>query len=188
MAESFHKTLESSQNSSWRQDDFLILWDCLRFCLQIRGLRHGLIFSYLQCWLERTPGLEEDGFDFWRKYKTSVQTMLETQKAEAEVCLSSRCFNYRPCCFGRFARKPTSLLMFSFTKLRFEYTGNTETCRKLSKLNTINAAASASFVEIFQTICGMHFTGWRRRRSASDFVQRDQKARGRPCDFLFSHL
>lgn len=131
----------------------------MRFFLQIRGLRHGLIFSYLQCWLERTPGLEEDGFDFWRKYKTSVQTMLETQKAEAEVCLSSRCFNYRRSCFGRFARKPTSLLMFSFTKLRFEYTGNTETCRKLSKLNTINAAASASFVEIFQTICGMHFTG-----------------------------
>jgi len=35
--------------------------------------------------LERTPGLEENGFDFWRKYKKSVQTMLKTQKAEAEV-------------------------------------------------------------------------------------------------------
>ena len=130
----------------------------MRFCLQIRGLQHGLIFSYPQCWLERTPGLEEDGFDFWRKYKTSVQTMLETQKAEAEVCLSFRCFNYRRSCFGRFARKPTSLRMFSFTKLRFEYTGNTETCRKrcrkaenlLSKLNTINTAASASFSKFFK--------------------------------------
>lgn len=43
------------------------------------------LLELVQCWLERTPGLEEDGFDFWRKYKTSVQTMLETQKAEAEA-------------------------------------------------------------------------------------------------------
>ncbi|KAJ7323088.1 tryptophan 2,3-dioxygenase [Desmophyllum pertusum] len=39
----------------------------------------------VQRWLERTPGLEENGFDFWRKYKRSVQDMLKTQKAEAEA-------------------------------------------------------------------------------------------------------
>ena len=41
--------------------------------------------AFPQGWLERTPGLEEDGFDFWRKYKKSVQNMLDTMKAEAEV-------------------------------------------------------------------------------------------------------
>ena len=185
MAESFHKTLESSQNSSWRQDDFLVLWDCLRFCLQIRGLQHGLIFCYLQCWLERTPGLEEDGFDFWRKYKTSVQTMLETQKAEAEVCLSSRCFNYRRSCFGRFARKPTSLLMFSFTKLRFEYTGNTETCRKrcrkaenlLSKLNTINTAASCFFCRNFSNNLWHAFHRLKKTKKCERFCSKRSKSK-----------
>jgi len=30
-------------------------------------------------WLERTPGLEEDGFDFWRKFQKAVRTMLKKQ-------------------------------------------------------------------------------------------------------------
>lgn len=142
-------------------------------------------FSYLQCWLERTPGLEEDGFDFWRKYKTSVQTMLETQKAEAEVCLSSRCFNYRRSCFGRFARKPTSLLMFSFTKLRFEYTGNTETCRKrcrkaenlLSKLNTINTAASCFFCRNFSNNLWHAFHRLKKTKKCERFCSKRSKSK-----------
>lgn len=50
-----------------------------------KALRLVSLTVFMQRWLERTPGLEENGFDFWRKYKRSVQTMLETQKAEAEV-------------------------------------------------------------------------------------------------------
>ena len=50
-----------------------------------KALRLVSLTAFMQRWLERTPGLEENGFDFWRKYKRSVQTMLETQKAEAEV-------------------------------------------------------------------------------------------------------
>ncbi|CAH3195474.1 unnamed protein product, partial [Porites evermanni] len=39
----------------------------------------------LQGWLERTPGLEKDGFDFWGKYKRSVKDMLDSIREEAEV-------------------------------------------------------------------------------------------------------
>ena len=40
-------------------------------------------------WLERTPGLEEDGFNFWRKYKNVVNSLLQTQKKEADVSLNT---------------------------------------------------------------------------------------------------
>lgn len=36
----------------------------------------------LQKWLERTPGLEANGFDFWGKFKDSVKAFL-TDKEEA---------------------------------------------------------------------------------------------------------
>lgn len=36
-------------------------------------------------WLERTPGLEPQGFDFWGKYQRAVTTMLEQQRQKAEV-------------------------------------------------------------------------------------------------------
>ena len=44
-----------------------------------------LNFLFLQGWLERTPGLEKDGFDFWGKYKRSVKDMLDSIREEAEV-------------------------------------------------------------------------------------------------------
>ena len=44
-----------------------------------------LNFLFLQRWLERTPGLEKDGFDFWGKYKRSVKHMLDAIREEAEV-------------------------------------------------------------------------------------------------------
>ena len=44
-------------------------------------------------WLERTPGLEIDGFDFWGKYKRSVSIMLEKQRTAAEVKLSNEIYN-----------------------------------------------------------------------------------------------
>ncbi|XP_015763171.1 PREDICTED: tryptophan 2,3-dioxygenase-like [Acropora digitifera] len=39
----------------------------------------------VQEWLERTPGLEENGFNFWGKYRKSVEAMLDIARAEAEV-------------------------------------------------------------------------------------------------------
>uniref|UniRef100_A0A023F8V1 Tryptophan 2,3-dioxygenase n=2 Tax=Triatoma infestans TaxID=30076 RepID=A0A023F8V1_TRIIF len=45
-------------------------------------------------WLERTPGLEPEGFNFWGKYKYNVKTMLETyyKSAMATDCESERAF------------------------------------------------------------------------------------------------
>src|SRR2546427_462547 len=43
------------------------------------------LFELFQRWLERTPGLEEHGFNFWGKYKKAVTTMLEQNRAAAEA-------------------------------------------------------------------------------------------------------
>jgi tryptophan 2,3-dioxygenase len=37
----------------------------------------------VQRWLERTPGLEEEGFNFWQKYEAVVTSMLANQQAAA---------------------------------------------------------------------------------------------------------
>ncbi|XP_063846378.1 LOW QUALITY PROTEIN: tryptophan 2,3-dioxygenase-like [Scylla paramamosain] len=39
----------------------------------------------LSRWLERTPGLEREGFNFWRKYKIAVDTTQEEKRREAEA-------------------------------------------------------------------------------------------------------
>lgn len=39
----------------------------------------------VQRWLERTPGLEADGFNFWGKYKQAVESLLATQRNAVEV-------------------------------------------------------------------------------------------------------
>lgn len=39
----------------------------------------------VQKWLERTPGLEIDGFNFWGKFKDSVEQLLDDQKNKALV-------------------------------------------------------------------------------------------------------
>lgn len=39
----------------------------------------------LQEWLERTPGLESDGFNFWGKYQKAVEKLLQEQVQIAEV-------------------------------------------------------------------------------------------------------
>lgn len=43
----------------------------------------------VQKWLERTPGLEESGFNFWQKFQESVHRLLndEEQKANVRICL-----------------------------------------------------------------------------------------------------
>lgn len=39
----------------------------------------------LQKWLERTPGLEVNGFDFWGKFQDSVNTFLTDKEDAAKV-------------------------------------------------------------------------------------------------------
>ena len=39
----------------------------------------------VQRWLERTPGLDADGFNFWGKYKQAVESLLATQHNVAQV-------------------------------------------------------------------------------------------------------
>lgn len=42
----------------------------------------------IEKWLERTPGLELQGFNFWGKYQNVVTKLLKDQKELAEVCIS----------------------------------------------------------------------------------------------------
>lgn len=39
----------------------------------------------VQKWLERTPGLEEDGFNFWGKFKESTEKLLNDREQSAMV-------------------------------------------------------------------------------------------------------
>lgn len=39
----------------------------------------------VQKWLERTPGLEENGFNFWQKFQESVQRLLNDEEQKAMV-------------------------------------------------------------------------------------------------------
>lgn len=45
----------------------------------------------VQKWLARTPGLEPHDFDFWGKYKKSVEELLVEQEQLAQVII---CFTY----------------------------------------------------------------------------------------------
>jgi len=38
----------------------------------------------VQRWLERTPGLEESGFNFWAKYEAVIRTLLDHEQRSAE--------------------------------------------------------------------------------------------------------
>lgn len=39
----------------------------------------------VQNWLERTPGLEVEGFNFWDKFQKSVEVLLSDEENEARV-------------------------------------------------------------------------------------------------------
>jgi tryptophan 2,3-dioxygenase len=45
----------------------------------------------VQKWLERTPGLEIHGFDFWGKFKESVNQLLAEKERSAMVSIHCRC-------------------------------------------------------------------------------------------------
>lgn len=39
----------------------------------------------VQRWLERTPGLEETGFNFWQRFQTNVYDLLDQEEQKANV-------------------------------------------------------------------------------------------------------
>ena len=45
---------------------------------------HSLSFC-IQRWLERTPGLQEEGFNFPHKFKTAVETIFEREYKRIQV-------------------------------------------------------------------------------------------------------
>lgn len=47
----------------------------------------------VQRWLSRTPGLETHDFDFWGKYKRSVEKMLIEQEQAAHVIMFNQFYN-----------------------------------------------------------------------------------------------
>uniref|UniRef100_A0A8D9B349 Tryptophan 2,3-dioxygenase n=1 Tax=Cacopsylla melanoneura TaxID=428564 RepID=A0A8D9B349_9HEMI len=48
-----------------------------------RSEQEPSLLKLVEKWLERTPGLETDGFDFWTKYQRCVQEMLNNRKDSA---------------------------------------------------------------------------------------------------------
>lgn len=53
------------------------------------------LLELVQRWLERTPGLEEDGFNFWAKFQDSVDQFLAAQVQSALLEPVERAKNYR---------------------------------------------------------------------------------------------
>lgn len=49
------------------------------------SLNEPALSDLVQNWLERTPGLEVDGFNFWEKFRKSVEQVLDDQEIEAKV-------------------------------------------------------------------------------------------------------
>jgi len=49
------------------------------------SLKNGHFRQCVELWLERTPGLEENGFNFPDKYKAAVQTILEQETEMIQV-------------------------------------------------------------------------------------------------------
>lgn len=49
-----------------------------------RSEQEPSLLDLIEKWLEKTPGLEEDGFNFWGKYRAVVEGMNESIRQEAE--------------------------------------------------------------------------------------------------------
>lgn len=51
----------------------------------IRSETDPSLTDLVQRWLERTPGLEMNGFNFWGKFKDSVEELLNVKEEQAKV-------------------------------------------------------------------------------------------------------
>lgn len=52
-----------------------------------RSEKEPSLTDLVQRWLERTPGLEHDGFDFWGKYQKAVHVLIQEQITLTQVCV-----------------------------------------------------------------------------------------------------
>lgn len=59
------------------------------------SLKEPALSDLVQNWLERTPGLETDGFNFWEKFRKSVEQVLDDQEIEAKEEPDEDFRNYR---------------------------------------------------------------------------------------------
>jgi len=59
------------------------------------SLKEPSLSDLVQNWLERTPGLEAGGFNFWEKFQTSVEQLLNDQENEAKEEPDEGFRNYR---------------------------------------------------------------------------------------------
>lgn len=50
-----------------------------------KSVKEPSLADLVQRWLERTPGLELEGFNFWGKYQKAVGELLEEQRTLADV-------------------------------------------------------------------------------------------------------
>ena len=65
------------------------LLHCSYLLHNVRSTLCNKYFSFvapLQGWLERTPGLEENGFSFWKRYREASEKMLLEMEKKIEVC------------------------------------------------------------------------------------------------------
>lgn len=51
----------------------------------IRSENEPSLTELVQKWLERTPGLELDGFNFWGKFRESVEKLLKEKEDQANL-------------------------------------------------------------------------------------------------------
>ena len=58
--------------------------------LDIIALLSNTVCCSIQKWLERTPGLEEDGFNFWVKLEANIFEGLSLEKNKIEVLAVSK--------------------------------------------------------------------------------------------------
>jgi tryptophan 2,3-dioxygenase len=50
----------------------------------VKSENEPTLCELVQRWLERTPGLEEDGFNFWGKFQDSVKALLDEKETQAK--------------------------------------------------------------------------------------------------------
>lgn len=74
---------ENRINCSAYQDAFKD--DAKNFELITASEREPTLSDLVEKWLERTPGLEEDGFNFWQKFQDNVSDLLDDEENKAKV-------------------------------------------------------------------------------------------------------
>lgn len=77
--------VKSELRTNFGKNDYIKVFEEPRIIEEITSSeKEPSLLQLIERWLERTPGIEEDGFNFWAKYKSVVLAMLKTNKDGAE--------------------------------------------------------------------------------------------------------